>query len=466
MLHTPQTSITHEMMMDLQSAVKGSVITPDDPDYDVARMNWNVACDQRPALIVAALTAQDVAEAVRFAQRHHLQVAIKSTGHGAVLPADDGLLIVTTLMAGVEIDANSATARIEAGARWGAVLEAAGRLGLAPLLGSSPHVGAVGYTLGGGMGWLARQHGLAIDSVLSFEVVTPAGNLVHASADEHQALYWALRGGGGSFGAVVAMRIRLYPVTTVYAGNLYYPLSMAREVYARYREWVADAPDALTSAIVLMTFPPLPQLPDFLRGQSFVIVRGCFDGPARQGEALLRFWRDWQPPLIDDFGPMPFTESARISNDPVDPMPVAGAGIWLNAIDDTVIETLTETCPATDGPPPVLFAEIRHAGGAMSRIDPDATAFSLRQVPFVLHLISVTPTPAAGQAFGQFVSMIRERIAPTLAGGIYMNFTTGAAARAQTRAGYSPSAYDQLQRVKAAYDPDQRFDHAFDFNGG
>ncbi len=454
-------SIAHDNLMTLQAALSGTLLTPDDPGYDAARMNWNVTIDQHPALIVMAEDANDVAQAVRFAAEAGLQVAVKATGHGAVLPADNCLLVVTSNMQGVSIDAANRTATLQAGVQWGPVLEEAQRFGLAPLLGSSPTVGAVGYTLGGGLGWLARKYGLAADSVLAFQVVTPAGELVEASASTNPDLYWALRGGGGNFGVVVAMTIQLYPVTTVYAGNLYYPVSLAREVYTRYREWAANAPWELTSAVVIMNYPPLPQLPEFLRGQTFIQVRGCYAGTVEDGEALLAYWRDWHEPVIDDFKAMPFTDVAQVSNDPVDPMPACHTGGWLHSITDEAIDALVSMVPAQNGPSPVIFAEIRHAGGAIAQAQPGASAFSLRDAAFILECIGVAPTPEAKQGFTQITDALKAGMASALTGGIYLNFASDHDSRQRAQAAFSAEALTRLRLVKAAYDPENRFDHSF-----
>ncbi|MCB1376466.1 MAG: FAD-binding oxidoreductase, partial [Rhodobacteraceae bacterium] len=196
--------------------------------------------------------------------------------------------IVTARMTDVQVNVTAQTAWVEAGAEWGMVLEKTQAVGLAPLLGSSPNVGVIGYTLGGGMGWLARQYGLATDSVQRFEVVTADGEVRTVSRSEHPDLFWGLRGGGGSLAIITSVEMQLYPVTTVYGGNLIYPASMAREVILRYREWIKDAPDALTSSFAIMNFPPIPAVPDFLRGKSVIMVRGCYTGSVEEGEALIR----------------------------------------------------------------------------------------------------------------------------------------------------------------------------------
>jgi len=220
-----------------------------------------------PAAIVYAQSPGDASEALAFAREHDLRVAVQATGHRETVDGKGCLVINTSRMKALAVDPASATAFLEAGVKWGEVLAQAQAHGLAPLLGSSGDVGAVGYTLGGGLGWLARKYGMSVDSVLRFEVVTADGRVLSPSPEENPDLFWALRGGGGGFGVVTGMEIRLHPVARVYAGNLFYPADMAKAVWRRYREWVAHAPDELTSSIVLMNYPPLPQLPPVLSGQ-------------------------------------------------------------------------------------------------------------------------------------------------------------------------------------------------------
>lgn len=239
--------IEEEQFVQLRTSQSGKVIIPDDPDYDAARQAWNLAVNQHPAFIIVAKSADDIAVAVRFASMQDLSIAVQATGHGVIREASDSLLIVTSQMTNVRVDPNTRTAWIGAGVKWGRVLAQTQAVGLAPLLGSSPDVGAVGYTLGGGMGWLARKYGLSADSVNRFELVTADGKIVTASKDENTDLFWGLRGGGGNFGVITGMEIRLYPVTTVYGGNLFYPVQKAKEVFTHYRQWIADAPDELTS---------------------------------------------------------------------------------------------------------------------------------------------------------------------------------------------------------------------------
>jgi hypothetical protein len=462
----PAPAVRDVRWAELQGNVKGRVITPADPAYDEARRAWDLTVRQWPAAILVAKDAPDIAAAMRFAQQEGLTVAVQSTGHGVVRPADDSLLILTSEMVEIRVDAASQTAWVGAGAKWGMVLERTQPFGLAPLLGSSPDVGVVGYTLGGGLGWLGRKYGLAADSVRFFEVVTADGRLLRASEAENGDLFWGLRGGGGSLGIVTGMEIQLYPVTTVYGGNLFYPIELAREVFARYRDWIASAPDELTSSVLIMNYPPVPAVPEFLRGQSFAIVRGCACGPLAQGEALLQSWRAWRTPLLDDFKAMPFADVGSISNDPVDPLPGFSTGAWLRELGDGAIDVVVRAATGEDGPSPYAFAEVRHAGGAIARVKPGSNAYGNRDASLLLQLVGMAPTPEAYRHLQQVTGQVKQRLQPYLTGGVYLNFLGGEESRQQVEKGYSPEAFRRLKALKAAVDPEHRLQHGFNIPPG
>lgn len=450
----------------LTARLRGTVTAPGDPDYDADRAAWNLAVDQHPAVVVRAVDDTDVAVAVRFAAEHDLGVAVQATGHGVARPADNALLLLTGAMHGVQVDAAARTARIEAGAKWGTVLEKATPDGLAPLLGSSPGVGAVGYTLGGGLGWLARRYGLAADSVRSFEAITADGGRVRVSAQENQELFWGLRGGGaGSLAVITAMEVGLFPVDQVYGGNLLYPADLAREVAARYAEWIAAAPDELTSSLVLMNFPPIDMVPEPLRGRSFTIIRGCHSGSTADAEEQLRFWREWRRPEIDMFGPMPFSAAATISNDPVDPLPGGTTTAWLKGLDRDAIEVIVDHAFPAEGPPQVMMTEVRHVGGAVSQGGSEA-AYGNRDATLLFEAVSAIPTPEAGEALQAHFARVRERLRPHATGGAYLNFLEGPEKIARTRQGFTPEAYRRLQALKRLYDPQDLFRYGIDLVGG
>lgn len=461
-LDTFAPSITPEALYDLKAAVQGAVIVPGDAAYEERRQAWNRAYQHEPALIVVARSAADVAAAVRFASTADLPVAVQSTGHGVIRPAQNALLIVTSEMKEICVDAATHTAWIEAGAQWGEVLVLAQAAGLAPLLGSSPNVGAVGYTLGGGMGWLARKYGLALDSVDYFELVTADGRLVRASETENSDLFWGLRGGGGGFGVITGMGIRLYPVTTIYGGNLLYPIEDAREVYTRYREWIKSAPDELTSSIVLMNMPPIPQVPDFLRGKTVVFIKAAYAGEAEKGAQYIQDWLDWKPPMMNTFQAMPFADVATISNDPKDPSPSLSTGGWLRDLDDETIDTLLAWGVSVQGSSPFTVVEIRHAGGAIARVDKHANAYSNRDETLLLNLIGMTPTPERYQTAQEYGQAFKQALGDHLTGGVYMNFMGGEEARERTRDGYLPENFARLQALKTRHDPQNRFRFGYD----
>jgi FAD/FMN-containing dehydrogenase len=448
----------------LRSSIGGRVITPGDPDYDGARQAWDLTVRQWPAAIVFARDAADIAEAIRFAGREGLAVAVQSTGHGVVRPANDSLLIRTSGIKEVHVDAAAQIAWVGAGAKWGMVLDKIQPFGLAPLLGSSPDVGVVGYTLGGGLGWLGRKYGLAADSVRFFEVVTADGRLLRASETENSDLFWGLRGGGGGLAVVTGMAINLYPVTTVYGGNLFYPMELAREVFVRYRDWIVSAPDELTSSVLIMNYPPIPAIPEFLRGKSFAMVRGCYCGPVEQGEALLQSWRAWRAPVVDDFKAMPFADVGTISNDPVDPVPGVSTGAWLRELSDEAIELLIRSGTGYGGPSPIGIAEVRHAGGAIGRVRPGSNAYGNRDATLLLQLLGMAPTPEAQRHVQQATGEVKQALAPWLTGGVYMNFLAGEESRQRVEDGYSPEAFHRLMALKAEYDPENRLRHGFNIS--
>lgn len=451
-----------EVAIDERSLIQGRVIEPGQMGYDTARSGWNLTVEYRPSRIVVAQSAEDVAAAVQMAGKAGLGIAVMATGHGPITPAGaEALMIVTSEMTGVEVDPATRTAWVEAGTKWGAVLSAAQQHGLAPLLGSSPDVGAVGYTLGGGLGWLARKYGVSADSVRAFEVVTTDGERLHVSETEHADLFWGMRGGGGSLAIVTRMQIALHPVTTVYAGNLLYPVGMAAEILGRYCAWMPSLPEEMTSSIVLMNFPPFPMVPEPLRGKSFAIVRGCYAGDAQAGEELLKSWRSWREPAIDLFRPMPFAEASTISNDPEDPSPGVITGAWLGDLGQEVSDTLMRFTFPLDGPPPLIFTEVRHVGGASARVDPATAAYSNRDADLLLDSVAMAPTPEAAEAAKRHMQAMKTALGSHLTGRVYMNFLEVEESRARIADAFSPATYQRLRELKTRWDPENRLRYGF-----
>lgn len=324
-------------------------------------------------------------------------------------------------------------------------------------MGSSSDVGAVGYTVGGGMGWLSRKYGLSVDNVISFDVVTGNGELLKASKDENQDLFWGLCGAGPGLGVIVAMEIRLFPVKDVYAGNLIYPREASKEVFTRYGKWIEGLEEDWSTSVSLANFPPLPIVPDFLQGKSVVIVRGCYDGPKERGEEAIRSWIQWREPMTNLFGTIPFKDSDTISNDPKDPIPASVTNVILNELNDEVFDTLIKRGFPQDEPIPLLFYEIYHAGGAVERVDRDANAYSQRDAKFILKLLGLIPTEEMKIALGEIVQGIRDDLKDVSKEGIYLNFLVGSEKWNRTRDAFSPEVFEKLVELKKRYDPENMF---------
>ena len=448
--------------MDLQALknqLSGSLFTPDDPDYDQARLPWNRAYNPHPALILVAETVQDVIAGVRFAREQGLGVAVQTTGHGPQKLSDDNLLIVMSKLTAVRVNAQAHTARAEGGAVWQPVIDAAAPHGLAPLLGSSPHVGVVGYSLGGGIGWLARRFGLAADSVRGIDVVTADGTLRHASASENSDLFWGLRGAGGNFGVVTALEINLYPVATLYGGFLVYPGELAAEALRFYREWVKTVPDELTSSISVMNFPSLPFLPEAIRGQTQIYVRAAFAGSAPAGAAYIQAWHDWHEPLSSSFREMPFTDIATISNDPVNPSAGHGSNAMFDTLSDEAIDIIVRR--GTDKSSPLVMSELRHAGGAIARVPANANAIGNRDAQFYFQIGGPLFAPGAEEIAVAQIRDYRAELQPHLRSGVYMNLNSVGEVADRYKEAFSPESLERLQALKAKYDPENLFRFAY-----
>jgi UDP-N-acetylenolpyruvoylglucosamine reductase len=443
MATTAYTTETSDHQLDVR------LVFPGDEDWDEARQAWNLAVDQHPWAVALPETADDVVELVRFARERGLQLAPQGTGHNAepLGPLDDTILVKTHLMNGVSIDPAARIARAEAGVIWIDVVEPAAEHGLAALHGSSPDVGVVGYSLGGGMGWYARSHGLATNSVTSIELVTAEGELIRADADHHADVFWALRGGGGSFGIVTAIEFRLYPITEVYAGVLFFPLERASEILHAWRRWAEDVPDEVTSVGRLLRLPPIPDVPEPLRGRSFVIVEAAYTGEPETGAGLIQPLRELGPE-IDTFDTVPATALTRLHMDPEHPVPGKGGGMLLADFTPDAIDALVAAAgPETASP--LLSVEVRQLGGALGRSTPDHGALDRFDAGFVAFAVGIAMTPDMGHAVEAAVDEVRTALAPWDAGREYLNF-----AERQTAAErlFDTATLRRLREVKSRYD--------------
>jgi hypothetical protein len=436
----------------LRAAIGGPVFVPGEAGYDHARQAWNLAVDTRPAVVVAAESAADVAQAVRYARAHGIRIAPQGTGHGAgpLEPLDGAMLLRTTRMRKVDIDPAARTARAEAGALWQDVIAPAAKHGLAGLAGSSPTVGVAGYTLGGGLGFLARRYGLAANSVTAAELVIPSGDLVRAGASHDSDLLWAIRGGGGSVGVLTALEMQLYPVGELYAGNLFFPLTRAAEVLHAWRDWTGTVPDEVTSWAHLVRFPPLPLVPEPLRGQNFAVLEAAYLGHAGSGAELIEPLRSLGP-VQDTFAMIPAPALGQLNMDPDQPVPLHGDGALLADFPDAAIDALlTVTGPDTDTP--LNSIEVRQLGGALARPAAGAGAQPTIDASHLVFCAGFAPTPEQATAVAEQAQAVKDALAAWHARYDYYNFAeTPAAAGAVL----PTSSYQRLQKIKTSYDPDQ-----------
>jgi FAD binding domain/Berberine and berberine like len=432
----------------LRSLLDGDVVAPGESEWDEARLAWNLTVDQRPAAVVLPESAEDVAATVAFARANALRVAPQGTGHGAAAIGDmsDTILLKTERMRGVTIDPEQRVARAEAGVLWIEVVEAAAQHGLAALAGSSPDVGVVGYTLGGGLSWLARQHGIGANQVTAIEVVTASGDVVRTDWANEPDLFWALRGGGGSFAIVTAIEFNLFPISEVYAGILWFPVDRATEILKAWRAWTDELPDEMTSVGRILQFPPIPEIPEPVRGQSFVVVQAIWSGEnAAEGARLVEPLRRLGP-VMDTIMTIPIQELSRLHMDPEGPAPGVGDGGMLDDVDDHLIDLFVEHVVGS----PILSAEIRHLGGAVARRDSRHGAIDAWAAPYLMFSVGIAPYPEAAEAVEQSIARLRGILEPWEAEHTYLNF---AESRRKPSQLFSSASYHRLRRIKAIVDP-------------
>jgi FAD/FMN-containing dehydrogenase len=436
-------------------AITGRIATPKDEDWDQARMAWNLAADQRPIAVAFAESAEDVAEVVRFAAGNDLRVAAQGTGHGALSLRwpEDTILIKTERMRGIEIDADRRTARIEAGVLSIDLGEAASEKGLAFLPGSSPDVGVVGYSLGGGLSWLGRRYGFACNRIRAVELVTADGEPRTVDADHEPDLFWAVRGGGGDYAVATALHIDLVPVADVYGGALLFPAEVGAEGIRAYREWAAGVPDDITSVVRFLRPPDVPDVPEFLRGKALLTVGAACIGDQQAGEAAIAPLREIGEPILDTFGQIPAAGLSKIHMDPEHPVPGLGHHRVLRELSDEAIDAFVGAA-GPESRTPLLLTELRQLGGALGRPDPDGGALSHLDAGWVMYGVGMVMSPEMGEAVEGGLDRIHEAMEPWAADGGYFNF---ADRPCDADAILPPEVCARLAEVKRAWDPDGRF---------
>jgi FAD/FMN-containing dehydrogenase len=443
----------------LRDSIHGLVIGPDHEGYDEARSIWNGAIDRRPACIARCTGVADVVAAVRFARERELPVAVRSGGHGVGGHAicDGGLVIDLSPMQGIRVDPAGRTARAEAGVLWGELDRETQLHGLATVGGIVTHTGIAGLTLGGGIGWLMRKHGATVDNLVSVDLVTAEGELLTASEDQNPDLFWGLRGGGGNFGIVTSFEYRLHPVgPIVLAGPIFHRLEDAREVLRFYREFIAAAPDELTTIFDLSVAPPLPFLPEDVHGNPIVMVGACYAGAPEDGIEAVRPLKEFGTPIVDLLEPKPYT-ALQSMFDPL--VPHGWHRYWksveLPPLTDDAIDTLVEHAFAVTSPK--SYCIVFQLGGALARVGEDETAFSQRDAAHNVNINAVwTEDDVAGERHVAWARDFYSAMQPHARERVYVNFLGDEGAH-RVRQAYGVRQYERLAKLKRRYDPTNFF---------
>jgi FAD/FMN-containing dehydrogenase len=434
----------------LADRLDGELVRPDDAAWDEARTAWNLATDQQPVAVVLAESASDVAETILAAREAGVRVAPQGTGHAAPAMGDlsGTILLRTVRMRGVEIDPHARRARVEAGVIWQEVSDAAAEYGLAALAGSSHDVGVLGYSLGGGVSWLARLYGLAANSIVSAEIVDADGRIRRIDAENDPDLFWAIRGGGGAFAVVTALEIRLFALAEVYAGTLFFPLERAEEVLETYFAWAETMPDVLSSCGRIMRFPPFPDVPEQLRGNAFALVEVAYAGGDAAGQALTAPLRELGP-VLDTTGMIPARELSKLHMDPPGPLPGAGDGRMVAGVDAGTVRAVVEAAGAESGSS-LLSVEFRQLGGALDRTHSGDGAATLAGSSYAVFAVGMAPTPELREKTEHDVQRVVSALAPWDSGRDYLNFRD---TRSTGERLFSAERFARLREIKRRVDP-------------
>ncbi|HXJ84976.1 MAG TPA: FAD-binding oxidoreductase [Candidatus Methylomirabilis sp.] len=431
----------------LASSLSGPLLTPADAGYDDARAIWNRMMDRRPALIVRCAGAADVVASLRFARERDLLISVKGGGHNVTGNAvcAGGLMLDLSAMREARVDPERRVVAVGGGVTWKDVDTATQRHGLATVGGIVSSTGVAGLTLGGGHGWLMREHGLACDNLVAAEVVTADGTRLRANADEHPELFWGLRGGGGNFGIVTSFEFRLHPVSTILGGMLLYPLTRAREILELYRDLASAAPDELTVGTLVTTWHD---------GTPVIAAALCYSGAVDLGESVISSLRRLGRPMLDAVRPRPYGELQSMFDATNPP------GCWYyktGYLDgdmfrkDGFIDTLLEHCDFPS-PSPLSRIYIEHLGGAMGRVPSEQTAFVHRSAPFDLIVIAGGFRPEDADKNVRWARATSDAMRPFMSGAAYVNYLGADAGIDAVRSAYGP-AYQRLVALKNRYDP-------------
>jgi FAD/FMN-containing dehydrogenase len=445
----PQPAETRRLTVSAaQFGLTDELVLPGDGGWDGARQAWNLGVDQHPAAVAIPSSVENLAKAVRYARANHLRISAQGTGHGAQAlgPLANALLVKTSGLREVRIDPERRRVHVQAGAQWQDVTVPAAEHGLAALSGSSPNVGVVGYSLGGGVGWLARRFGMCSESIRAADVVTADGTPVRVDADHEPDLFWALRGGGGSFAVVTALELEQFPARELYAGNLFWPLERAPEVLEAWRTWVQDVPEELTSLARLLRVPPLPGVPEALRGRAFVLVEAAYLGSEADGAAWVRPLRELQPE-IDTFTSMSPPGLRALHMDPEMPVASVGDGALLTSFPseaaDQVLGIVGEGTESM-----LLSVEVRHLGGELAESRPGQGPLMPLDAAFAIYGVGIAADEGSAAATHADLDRLLDAVRPWDRGRSFPTLSE----RAGTTL-FPPDVYNRLRDVKRRYDP-------------
>lgn len=443
---------------DLRAQITGSAYLPGDEGFAEAQAGWNLIVQHQPAVVIQAKDESDVQAAIRFANSQDLPIAVQATGHGQFKTCEGGLLLNISELTDVQIDPAAKTAKIGGGTRWSKVIEAAQPYNLMPVSGSSPGVGVVGYTIGGGYGIFSRQYGLGVDQVLSIRLVTPNGDIEAITAETNPDLFWAILGGGGAFGVVTQIEVQLHAQPTIFGGSVMFDASLSKDVYAAYLAYTKQAPEHVMSALTTITFPPAPFIPDFLHGRSMIIFSAAVLGDIDNAEILLAPIRGLEGAEFDAFHPMTYADTWQIYNDPTDPLPATIRGTLLKDLEWADLERALEEFGNAAQSPNLVF-RIRHYGGAISRVENDRTCIGAkRDAKYLMYFLGVPmggpPVEAMHEQADRVFASLKSQ---TLGTGPLNWIGERNVAACDIQRHFTDEEYARQKKVKAGIDPNNRF---------
>jgi hypothetical protein len=433
-------------------SIHGRVVTADDGDWDQARQAWNLTADQHPAAIAVVQSAADVSKVIAFARENGLRVTVQSTGHGATaLPGLEGtILIKTERMKGIDIDAENRTARVEAGVLAAELGGAAQEKDLCWLPGTSPDVGVVGYTLGGGFSWFGRRYGFACNRVIAIELVTADGEARQVDMEATPDLFWALRGGGGGYAIVTALHLDLLDISEVYAGALIFPAEVGTEGLRAARDWAAALSEDVTPNIRFLTPPPLPDVPEPIRGKPLFVISGACIGNEADGQKAIAPLREIGEPIMDTFAQIPTSGLTRIDMDPEQPVPGLVHSALIRELPDEAIDAFVAAA-GPDSDSPLLAASLRQTGGALARPAENAGALEKLDGEFLVAGIGVLMDPGLRDTINAGLDGLIQAMEPWVADGAFFNFTERPC---DVDALLPQATCERLAHVKRSWDPD------------